>query len=49
METDKEDVVGEQHESSELVRDSALSEDIVTEVTDISDLRVLHDEFVHGD
>lgn len=49
VKADEEDVVGEQHESSELVRKTALAKGIVSKVANISDLRVFHDELVHGD
>lgn len=47
METNQHDIVGEQHESSELICDLALSKGVVSEVADIPDLWVFHDEFVH--
>lgn len=48
VETDQEDVVGEQHESGELVGDARLAKCVVSKVADVSDLGVFHDEFVHG-
>ena len=49
MEADEEDVVGEQHEGGEVVGNAALAEDVVSKVADVHDLRVFHDELVHGD
>ena len=48
MEADQKNVVGEQHEAGESVCELAVSEGVVSEVTDIFDLGVLHDELVHG-
>ena len=47
MESNQHDIVGEQHESSELVSDSAFSKSVISEVADVLDLGVLHDVFVH--
>ena len=49
VEANEHDVVSEQHECSEVVCDHALAKDIVTEVADVVDLGVLHDELVHRD
>lgn len=48
MEADKHDVVCEQHEGGEMVSNPTLSKDVVAKVADVSDLRVEHDVFVHG-
>jgi len=47
VETNQHDVVGQQHESSKLVCDPALSECVVAKVADVSDLGILHDKLVH--
>lgn len=43
VETDQHNVVGEEHECGEPVGDLRLSEDVVAEVADVMDQRVLHD------
>lgn len=48
VETDQHDVVEQQHDGCELVRDLALAESVVAEVANVHDLGVLHDELVHG-
>jgi hypothetical protein len=48
MEPNEEDVVGKQHESAELISNAVLAKDIVAEIADVLNLRVLHDVFVHG-
>jgi hypothetical protein len=47
VESDENDVIGKQHEAAEFVRNSALSKGVISEITDIHDLRILHNEFVH--
>lgn len=42
------DVVEQQHDSSEFVGELALAKCVVSKVADVFDLRVFHDEFVHG-
>lgn len=49
VEADEHDVVGEQHESRELVGDIALAKGVVAKVDNVLDLGVLHDELVHGE
>lgn len=49
METDKQYIIRQQHESRELIRDFRFAERIVAEIADILDLRMFHDELVHGD
>ena len=49
VESNQHNVVGEQHETGEFICNLALSANVVSEVADIPDLGVLHDEFVHGD
>jgi len=48
VETNKHNVVGEQHKSSEFVCDLGLSAGIVRKVADIPNHGVLHDEAPHG-
>ena len=48
VEADEHDVVEQQHDGGEFVGDFGLAEGVVAEVADVFDLRVLHDEFVHG-
>ena len=48
VESDQHDVVGEKHESSEFVGDLAPAEGVVSEVANILNLRVFHDESPHG-
>lgn len=47
VETNEENVVGEQHEPGELVSKLAFAEGVVAKVTDVLDLGILHDEFPH--
>ena len=49
MEPDKKDVVGEQHEAGPFISKPAFTKRIVSEITDVLDLGVLHDIFVHSD
>ena len=49
MEADEKNVVGEQHESSPLIGKAVLSKDMVYKITDILDLWVFHNVFVHSD
>lgn len=49
VETNKQDVVGQEHEGSEVVGGVTLAEDVVAEIADVLDLRVFHDVVVHSD
>jgi len=49
MKPDEQDIIRQQHESGKLVSDPGFAESVVAEVANIFDLRVLHDEFVHGE
>jgi len=49
VETDKHDVVSEEHEAGEFVCDLRFSEGVVAEVANVPDLGVLYDEAVHCD
>jgi len=40
VEADEHDVVGQKHETRELVSDLAFPEDVVAKIADVSDLRV---------
>jgi hypothetical protein len=48
VKADEHDVIEEEHDGGEFVGDFGLAEGVVAEVADVFDLRVLHDEFVHG-
>lgn len=49
VESDKQDIIRQQHKRSKVVGNPALAECVVAKVANILDLRVLHDELVHGD
>jgi len=49
VETDKEDVVGQEHKSGEVVGDHALAKDVVSKIANVFDLRMFHNVLVHGD
>lgn len=48
VETNEEDVVGEEHEGSGLVGESALAEEKVSNVANVANVGVLHHELPHG-
>lgn len=48
VETDKKNIVGEQHKSGESISNSTLSESIESKITNVLNLRVLHDELPHS-
>lgn len=49
VETDKHNVIGQEHDAGEMICSTTLVEGVVAEIADVHDLRVLHDVLVHRD
>ena len=49
VEADQQDIVRKQHRSREFIRETALVARDICEIANVLDLRVFHDELVHGD
>lgn len=48
VETDEKNIIGQQHESTELIGPATLPEYGISKIANVFDVRVLHDIFVHG-
>ena len=48
MESNEQDIVGQQHEPRKLISYSALAKSVIPEIANVFDLGMLHNEFVHG-
>ncbi len=49
VKANQQNIVGEQHESGELVGNFGMAKSVIAKVADVLDLGILHDVLVHGD